>query len=173
MLRIMGILAGAALAIGALIIALGVPKLAPPDDDAELAIEAAPVTEPAATTEITPAAEPEPEPAPELASAPVETAVAEAPDAEPPPRLEAMPEPAAAPVAVVAENWYAFWSPFRSEIAAQGFVARLQETTGIDYRVVKVKTGVYEVTFAYVDAADIEDKLARISDATGLDMSGG
>ena len=69
------------------------------------------------------------------------------------------------------ENWYAFWSPFRSEIAARGFVAKLQETTGIDYRVVKVRTGVYEVAFSYVDDADIEDKLARISSATGLDMS--
>ena len=130
MLRIMGILTGAALAISALIIALGVPKLAPPDDDVASAIQVPPVAEQEVTTET-------------------------------------------APVTVVEENWYAFWSPFRSEIAAQGFVARLQETTGIDYRVVKVKTGVYEVTFAYVDAADIEDKLARISDATGLDMSGG
>ena len=88
------------------------------------------------------------------------------------------PRPAAADAPSIGtvdadERWYAFWSPFRSEIAANGFVARLQETTGIDYRVVKVKTGVYEVAFAYVDDADIQDKLARISDATGLDMSGG
>ena len=73
---------------------------------------------------------------------------------------------------VVAEHWYAFWSPFRSEIAAQGFVDRLQQTTGIDYRVVRVKTGVYEVAFAYTDDIDIEAKLERIASATGLDMSG-
>ena len=169
MLRIMGILTGAALAIGTLIIALGVPKIAPLDDGAATAIEAPPVAEQAVTTELTPAAEPEPKPEP----APVETTVAAAPAPEPPPPREAAAEPATGPAALVEENWYAFWSPFRSEIAAQGFIARLQETTGIDYRVVKVKTGVYEVTFAYVDEADIEDKLARISDATGLDMSGG
>jgi hypothetical protein len=75
------------------------------------------------------------------------------------------------PEEIIEENWYAFWSPFRSEIAAQGFVSKLQETTGIDYRVVKVKTGVYEVAFAYVDDADIQDKLARISNATGLNMT--
>lgn len=76
------------------------------------------------------------------------------------------------PEMVAEEHWYAFWSPFRSEIAAAGFVAKLQETTGIDYRVVKVRTGVYEVAFAYSDDADIEAKLQRISVATGLELSG-
>lgn len=71
------------------------------------------------------------------------------------------------------ERWYAFWSPFRSEIAANGFVSKLQEATGIDYRVVKVKTGVYEVAFAYTGDDEIQDKLARIANATGLDLSGG
>ena len=146
MLRIVGILTGAALAIGALIIALGIPELTPPGEDAPTASQAPSVAEE--------------KPLPEAAK-----------PAEPP--QEAMQEPATAAAPVMEENWYAFWSPFRSEIAAQGFVARLQETTGIDYRIVKIKTGVYEVTFAYVDEADIEDKLARISDATGLDMSGG
>ena len=78
-----------------------------------------------------------------------------------------------APEAVGEENWYAFWSPFRSQLAADGFVARLQESTGLDYRVVKVKTGVYEVAFAYTDYADIHAKLDRIATAAGLDMSGG
>ena len=81
------------------------------------------------------------------------------------------PESAPEPVPVIDENWYAFWSPFRSELAANGFVAKLQESTGIDYRVVKIKTGLYEVAFAYSDDKDIQDKLARISAATGLDMS--
>ena len=70
-------------------------------------------------------------------------------------------------------SWYAFWSPFRSEIAADGFVAELQRTTGLDYRVVRLKPGVYEVAFAYLDESDIQEKLTRISTATGLDMSGG
>jgi len=72
----------------------------------------------------------------------------------------------------VEDNWHAFWSPFRSEIAANGFISRLQETTGLDYRVVKVETGVYEVAFAYTEDEDIEAKLELISRATGLDMSG-
>ena len=67
-------------------------------------------------------------------------------------------------------HWYAFWSPFRSEIAANGFVSQLQRTTGLDYRVVKLKPGVYEVAFAYSDDADVESKLAQISAATGLNI---
>jgi len=66
--------------------------------------------------------------------------------------------------------WYSFWNPFRSEIAASGFVAQLEKVTGIDYRVVKVKTGVYEVAFAYHDDDERRSKLARISAATGLDL---
>jgi hypothetical protein len=129
----------------------------------------------------------EPEPLPTEPAAPIEEPVdepAEVPltDAETEALIEEIFSPQPQPVAAEApvpdttvgdENWYAFWSPFRSEIAANGFVEKLQETTGIDYRVVKVKTGVYEVAFAYTDDADIEDKLARISNATGLDMTGG
>jgi len=66
--------------------------------------------------------------------------------------------------------WYSFWNPFRSEIAASGFVAQLEKVTGIDYRVVKVKTGVYEVAFAYHDDDERRSKLAQISAATGLDL---
>lgn len=70
-------------------------------------------------------------------------------------------------------QWYAFWSPFRSELAADGFVSQLQRTTGLDYRVVKLKPGVYEVAFAYFDDNDIQDKLTQISTATGLELTGG
>ena len=69
--------------------------------------------------------------------------------------------------------WFAFWSPFRSEIAATGFMQELQRTTGLDYRVVKQKIGVYEVAVAYRDDADIADKLATIAMATGLEMPAG
>ena len=110
---------------------------------------------------------PNPEPAQEAAPAP-----ALAPETEALIEQIFSPEPLSEPIAATEENWYAFWSPFRSELAANGFVAKLQETTGIDYRVVKVKTGVYEVAFNYSDDADVQDKLARISAATGLDMSG-
>ena len=70
-------------------------------------------------------------------------------------------------------QWYAFWSPFRSEIAANGFVEQLQRVTGLDYRVVKIKPGVYEVAFGYVDDVDISLNLSQISAATGLDMPEG
>lgn len=179
MLRLIGILTGSAFAVAVLIVALGLPRFSPPDD-------------------VVRATEPEPESASPAIVTPVEAepmaaepdTQSEEPVDEPlePPLSEAetealiddifAPQPVAADAPVsgapaVDENWYAFWSPFRSEIAANGFIARLQETTGIDYRVVKVKTGVYEVAFAFVDDADIQDKLARISDATGLDMTGG
>jgi hypothetical protein len=177
MLRLIGILTGSALAVAFLIVALGPPRLTPPADAVAAVAEA---VEP--TAAIAPA---EPEPLTEEPAAPVDAPVVEAPedpltDAETEALIEEIfaPQPVAADVPAAAapvadENWYAFWSPFRSEIAANGFIAKLQETTGIDYRVVKVKTGVYEVAFAYVDDADMQDKLARISDATGLDMTGG
>jgi hypothetical protein len=67
-------------------------------------------------------------------------------------------------------QWYSFWNPFRSEIAARGFVTQLEKVTGLDYRVVKVKTGVYEVAFAYNSDVERRTKLSQISAATGLDL---
>ena len=68
------------------------------------------------------------------------------------------------------QKWYSFWNPFRSEIAANGFVTQLEKVTGLDYRVVKIKTGVYEVTFAYHNDSERRTKLSQISSATGLDL---
>ena len=181
MLRLIGILTGSALAVAFLIIALGLPSFSSSAGDAGVdatGIAAAPettiaaaVSQPAPAEPEVPAAEPVEEPVEEMPKPALsdEEALALIDDIFAP-----QPVVAAAPrkQEPVDENWYAFWSPFRSEIAANGFVARLQETTGIDYRVVKVKTGVYEVAFAYLDDADIQDKLARISEATGLDMTG-
>lgn len=67
-------------------------------------------------------------------------------------------------------QWYSFWNPFRSEIAARGFVSRLEKVTGLDYRVVKIKIGVYEVAFAYVDDMERRTKLMQIAAATGLEL---
>ncbi len=67
-------------------------------------------------------------------------------------------------------QWYSFWNPFRSEIAARGFVTQLEKVTGLDYRVVKVKTGVYEVAFAFNNDTERRTKLSQISAATGLDL---
>lgn len=69
------------------------------------------------------------------------------------------------------ESWYAFWSPFRTELAANGFVQRLQQRTGLDYRVVRMDSGTYEVAFAYLDQTDVDQKLLAISAATGLELA--
>lgn len=76
--------------------------------------------------------------------------------------------PASEPIGTL--QWYAFWSPFRSEIAATGFITQLQRVTGLDYRVVKIKPGVYEVAFAYSDDDELTASLSQISRAAGLDM---
>ena len=81
--------------------------------------------------------------------------------------------PAPSDSAEQAQQWYAFWSPFRSEIAASGFVDQLQRVTGLDYRVVKVKPGVYEVAFAYADDDEITINLSQITAATGLQLPEG
>jgi hypothetical protein len=173
MFRLIGILAGSAIAIALLIVVLGLPALTPPEQEAiaepvELpaVFEAEVVQEVALEPVIEPISEPGPEPTPEPEPAAISMTQETDPD------LEALVDEVFSEREPVEENWYAFWSPFRSEIAANGFVARLQEKTGIDYRVVKVKTGVYEVAFAYTDDADIVSKLDRITTATGLDVSG-
>ena len=74
------------------------------------------------------------------------------------------------PVMLNELQWYSFWNPFRSELAADGFVSQLEKVTGLDYRVVKVKTGVYEVAFAYASDTERRDKISQISNATGLDL---
>ncbi len=175
MIRLIGILVGSAIAVGLLIVTLGVPEFAGPEPDPVASFP--PATEQSAE----PAGGSVPATEPEIIPAPVEEpSVSNPPIVEPPatePELtdEQLVEQifAPQPEPLVEEHWYAFWSPFRSEIAANGFVARLQQTTGMDYRVVKLKPGVYEVAFAYTDQDDVEQKLARISAATGLDMSGG
>lgn len=175
MIRLMGILTGSAIAVGCLILAVGVPgfeatrgETAQPADpvlrsEPSLQVEVAanPETEPDSHANVVALPDEPPPATPEIASA-------SAPDVapEPMPAVEETPEPKE-------QQWYAFWSPFRSEIAADGFVSQLQRTTGLDYRVVKLKPGVFEVAFAYSDDHDIQDKLTQISTATGLDLTGG
>jgi hypothetical protein len=184
MLRLIGILIGSALAIGFLLLTLGTPQLSSSGsvtdqqssgsdteplrnlqvtESIETSVGKFPNTDPVTDPEPD-SLETDPELDPELGEALVEQLFA--PEASREVVLPTEPE------VVAAERWYAFWSPFRSELAANGFVSKLQESTGIDYRVVKVKTGVYEVAFAYIDDADIETKLERISSATGLELSG-
>jgi hypothetical protein len=68
-------------------------------------------------------------------------------------------------------DWHAIWSPFRTEIAARGFVNRLESVTGLDFRVAKLRSGAYQVAFAYSDPAEVDARLAEIAAATGLDLS--
>jgi len=185
MVRIVGILCGSALAISLLIIALGVPEFLPSP-------EAIPATvgEPVVTTEsseipavITEVDEIESEPTPEPATIVetsvetyIETSTEASREITNEPTAEIIPETTFAAETSrppSTEHWYAFWSPFRSELAANGFVSQLQRTTGMDYRVVRLKPGVYEVAFAYEEDADIASNLATISSATGLEMPDG
>lgn len=183
MLRLTGILTGSALAIAALLFFLGTPQLS---DSGSVTHPqgSGSVSDPPGTTQVIDSADPM------VLESPDSSLVTD-PEPDPEPSRVTDPEPRDAlieqlfapedsrelvlpvePEAMTEERWYAFWSPFRSEIAANGFVAKLQESTGIDYRVVKVKTGVYEVAFSYTDDADIETKLERIASATGLELSG-
>jgi hypothetical protein len=175
MVRIVGILCGSALAISLLIIALGVPEFLPSTEEmpatASKPVVASESSEiPAVITGID---EIESYPTPEPATI-VETSDETS--------IETLEEISNEPAAFVTEtplpppsteHWYAFWSPFRSELAANGFVSQLQRTTGMDYRVVQLKPGVYEVAFAYEEDTDIASHLAAISSATGLEMPDG
>lgn len=185
MIRLIGVLTGSAIAVAFLIVALGIPEFAMPEPVATVTEPPAPVPEPLVPVPepLVPAPEPSvpvpeslvpdtgpltPDTGPLAAVADQVTPAAgpEAPDPDPEVAIEEIAEP-------LEQHWYAFWSPFRSKIAADGFVSQLQRTTGLDYRVVKLKPGVYEVAFAYSDDSDIEHKLTQISSATGLDLSGG
>ena len=168
MVRIVGILCGSALAISSLIIGLGVPEFLPgPVETPEIVAEI-PVAEiPETVIEIP--IEVLPETADQLvaefeAVTQIDPLIEESPASiieTPTPPLRST------------EQWYAFWSPFRSELAANGFVSQLQRSTGMDYRVVQLKPGAYEVAFAYEVEADIASHLAAISAATGLEMPDG
>lgn len=203
MIRLMGILTGSAIAVGILIVGLGMPDFSAPQSDpaeslttyqpaaktaasasSDVAIPSGTEAEAQSRTEAKSETSTEtqseiqrPTVAPNntIETPPLETRVAAIDTESIAPTEPALPigQGPKQPQTKSEANWYAFWSPFRSEIAADGFVAQLQRTTGLDYRVVKLKPGVYEVAFAYLDEGDIQDKLARISTATGLDLSGG
>jgi hypothetical protein len=169
MIRLIGILTGSAIAVAFLIVALGLPEFVAPAPGPEPAMVTVPDAPPATLPDPVPQQLPEPLPEPALEPEPL-----------PEPIQTSSPEPIREQITVVEavqepieQQWYAFWSPFRSEIAANGFVSQLQRTTGLDYRIVNLKPGVYEVAFAYSDDSDIQDKLTQISSATGLDLSGG
>ncbi len=191
MIRILGFLVGSAASIGMILLILGVPDInlsRPLIDDAEL--ESVSRTAEALTADLEAVAIEMFEEVSEF--------VDDLPSADPPAEQQAAgnsedsglpseeltpdisqiasfpPEPGTATAIDDAlENdlrWHSFWNPFRSEIAANGFVGQLEKVTGLDYRVVKIKTGVYEVTFAYENDTERRTKLSQIASATGLDL---
>lgn len=151
MFRLAGLLIGSAFAVALILLVLGMPELPAPVEP-----------EPAPIEPLQAVVDP-PEPAPEI--------FAEEPEPEPGPEPEpALQEPEPPPLEPEPVRWHAFWSPFGSRIAANGFVTRLESVTGFDYRVVKVDNGVFEVAFAYTNDAEREQKLSTIAAATGLDL---
>jgi hypothetical protein len=174
MIRFIGVLVGSALAVAALVVFIGIPEFTTESSVTEATVITLPMR---GGAELPEAAEPgereEPVTPPALADTAADTAPQTVPEQVPEPIPDEQPEqaPAADPAAPL--QWYAFWSPFRSEVAANGFVDQLQRVTGLDYRVVKVRPGVYEVAFAYADDREITANLSQISAATGLELPGG
>ncbi len=156
MIRLLGAITGSALALAALLVLVGIPQFKAEPNAAERAV----ITLPRRVAPVEVATEPE-------------TVAATPPMDEP---LDSAEQVAAAVETVVqvllpdSQQWFAFWSPFRSEIAASGFMTQLQRVTGLDYRIVRIEPGVYEVAFAYAADDDISMNLSQISAATGLDL---
>jgi len=155
MFRIAGFVAGSALAVVAMLLLLGVPQLATREPIAK-----ATASTPVPQSQSLPADNP-------LGTAP-ETSVAEILFQEPTAVEDIVP----AEQAVPETQWHSFWSPFSSQIAANGFVSRLESVTGFDYRVVRIRVGVYEVAFAYTEETERLDKLSVIATTAGLELPG-
>ncbi len=185
MIRLLGAITGSALALATLLVLVGIPQFKADPVEIERSVVTLPLPT-AAVDDAQTQAQIVPQPSTTAASAaeavaepPIDALPIETLPAEPlgEPVAEFVPEPfieeseEEAPILPIdAQNWYAFWSPFRSEIAASGFVSQLQRVTGLDYRVVKTKPGVYEVAFAYGSDNDIPLNLSQITAATGLEM---
>ena len=63
-----------------------------------------------------------------------------------------------------------FWSPFRSEWAAQGFAKRLAASTEVPVEVVNAGSGNYRVAFDYLDESERLEHIERIETITGLKL---
>ena len=192
MIRILGAITGSALALATLLVVIGIPQFKTESTASEHAIVTLPLPtspvepgEQLATRSVDgpPAAELDSEaqgipadggPQAHASAAPSATETAGQPDtgATEEPLFDDLETPPVGSQALLdtPQSWYAFWSPFRSELAANGFVAQLQSVTGLDYRVVRVKPGVYEVAFAYDSDDEITANLTQITAATGLEL---
>ena len=193
MIRLLGAITGSALAIATLLLVVGIPQFSTEDSPSEHAIVRLPLPTSPVDQGGQPVAAPDTGTGEKREVSPGEPGSRDSgsggergtPAAEDPQGLLATIDDArtavrdgpladepgeAPPVLDTPQSWYAFWSPFRSELAARGFVAQLQSVTGLDYRVVRVKPGVYEVAFAYEDDDDIAANLTQITAATGLEL---
>lgn len=193
MFRLIGFIIGSAAAVSVLFVLVGVPEFHLGSGADDLGRYDAAIHKLKEKQRAAPSAPPPLETAPEPSASPAsddtEQATATVTDRrEDPAAPEAMPadapiaDAAAAPLlanggerldaAPPAEpSWHSFWNPFRSEIAAAGFVSRLESVTGLDYRVEKVRAGVYEVAFSYESDTELSTRLEQISAATGLDLT--
>ena len=181
MIRLLGFIIGSAVSIGVILLILGIPEfhLSNPhldkgrfdealqnlkDKQREVALAVASATE-AATPDPAPPAQSAETPAADVvdiaaSTEPTLTDAAQLPDEG---DFQSLPQE---------RQWYSFWNPFRSEVAARGFVSQLEKVTGLDYRIVRVKTGVYEVSVAYEGDTEKQAKLSQIQAATGLELPG-
>jgi hypothetical protein len=169
MFRILGFISGSAISIVGILLVLGVPKFNLSSFETDQARFDAALDK---IREKRPAVE-------ELVEVPVEEepAIVAEPIAESVVKnvaentLESVEVPADPQDIFNAEqHWHEFWNPFRSEIAARGFVSQLEKVTGLDYRISKVEAGVYQVGFAYTSEDERRSKISLISAATGLDL---
>ena len=193
MIRLLGFLIGSAVSIGMLLLILGIPDITLSREMVEqiefdnvieqIDLDSVPATLEAVKANIQAIGNNMADEISEIVEqleteeAPTEQAVTmeteePAPPVTPSLQNEAVAEAVSAPDPIFENDmrWHSFWNPFRSEIAANGFVTQLEKVTGLDYRVVKIKVGVYEVTFAYQNDSERRTKLSQISSATGLDL---
>lgn len=92
-------------------------------------------------------------------------------DPQSPERETATPQPSEGLPNNSEASWYPLWSPFRSELSAQGFADRLAALSGRSLRVAEEGPSRYRVQLAYSSADDLHAALLTISKAVGLDLT--
>ena len=178
MIRLLGFIIGSAVSIGVILLILGIPEfhLSNPHldkgrfDEALQNLKDKQREVASAVASAADAVAPDPAPPAEPAETPA-AGVAQSTDL-PSTNTDLLPDDSEVLALPQERQWYSFWNPFRSEVAARGFVSQLEKVTGLDYRIVKVKTGVYEVSFAYEGDTEKQAKLSQIQAATGLELPG-
>ena len=175
MLRLMGFVFGSLVALLGLLMFTDLPALAPHrqtvEDGVSLLLDrlkSAPGSRNSTEAKSPPPPRPAPQPI-ERGSPPTQAKLEqEPPRSNPQAEQPAEPVPAKLPVPPPQPRWHVFWRPFRSEFSANGFAERLQQATGMDFRVTRAGPGRYEVAFAYLDEEQRRSRLTQISAATGL-----